>query len=146
MEFELFDADNHYYEAEDAFLRHADEKVKKYVRWVSEGKRRYLLFGDRLPSAIPNPTFNPVVRPGTHHDHLKALEAGGGPTSEMGGTRPEGNMSMMAGMSHPRPRAHLSRLQGPRGAAHDHGPAGGRAKLLVSDARPELRDHGERRP
>ena len=30
------DADNHYYEAEDAFIRHGDEDVKRYVRWVSE--------------------------------------------------------------------------------------------------------------
>jgi predicted TIM-barrel fold metal-dependent hydrolase len=76
VDFGIFDADNHYYEAEDAFLRYADEKVKKHVRWVSEGKRRFLVFGDRMPSAIPNPTFNPTVKPGSLHMRLKALEAG----------------------------------------------------------------------
>ena len=35
MDFKLFDADNHYYEAEDAFTRYGDERVKRYVRWVS---------------------------------------------------------------------------------------------------------------
>jgi hypothetical protein len=103
MDFEMFDADNHYYEAEDAFLRHADEKVKKHVRWVSEGKRRYLLFGDRLPSAIQNATFTPVVKPGSLHLLLKELEAGGRPNAGIGGTRPEGgSMTEMAGMSRTR--------------------------------------------
>ena len=34
MDFKLFDADNHYYEAEDAFTRYGDERVKRFVRWV----------------------------------------------------------------------------------------------------------------
>jgi hypothetical protein len=54
------------------------------VRWVSEGKRRFLLFGDRLPSAIPNPTFNPVVKPGSQPQLLKELEAGGRPNLDIG--------------------------------------------------------------
>ena len=45
MDYMLFDADNHYYEAEDAFTRYGDEDVKRYVRWVSEGKRRHIVFG-----------------------------------------------------------------------------------------------------
>jgi hypothetical protein len=40
VEYRLFDADNHYYEAEDAFTRHGDDEVRRFVRWVSEGKRR----------------------------------------------------------------------------------------------------------
>lgn len=105
MDFQLFDADNHYYEAEDAFLRYADEKVKKHVRWVSEGKRRYLLFGDRLPSAIPNTTFNPVVKPGSHHKLLKELEAGGRPNTLMSGSgsiTDGGATAAKAGMSRTR--------------------------------------------
>ncbi len=76
MDYELFDADNHYYEAEDCFTRHGDESVKKFVRWVSEGKRRHLLFGDVRQTMVPNPTFNPITRPGAFHDRLKDLAAG----------------------------------------------------------------------
>jgi predicted TIM-barrel fold metal-dependent hydrolase len=76
MDFKFFDADNHYYEAEDAFLRHADAKVKKHVRWLVDGKRRYLAFGNNIPADIPNATFNPVSKPGSMHERLKALEAG----------------------------------------------------------------------
>ena len=58
------DADNHYYEAEDAFTRYGDEKVKRYVRWVNDGKRRHIMFGDRMSTGVPNPTFNPIATPG----------------------------------------------------------------------------------
>ncbi|HLN15561.1 MAG TPA: amidohydrolase family protein [Acidimicrobiales bacterium] len=83
MDFQLFDADNHYYEAPDCFTRHGDETVRRYVRWVSEGKRRHLLFGDRQATgaglgfnSVPNPTFEPIARPGAFHDTLKAFESG----------------------------------------------------------------------
>ncbi len=78
MDFKLFDADNHYYEAEDAFTRYGDERVKRYVRWVSEGKRRHLMFGGQLSTGIPNPTFDPIARPGAFHERLKELQDGTG--------------------------------------------------------------------
>ena len=72
------DADNHYYEAEDAFIRHGDQDVKRYVRWVSEGKRRYLVFGSTMiglaNTSVPNPTFNPIATPGAFHARLKELQ------------------------------------------------------------------------
>ena len=55
----LIDADNHYYEAEDAFTRHGDEDVKRFVRWVQEGKRRKLAFGDRISDTPGNPDLQP---------------------------------------------------------------------------------------
>ena len=78
MDFKLFDADNHYYEAEDAFTRYGDERVKRYVRWVSEGKRRHIMFGNRVSTGVPNPTFNPIARPGAFHERLMELQDGKG--------------------------------------------------------------------
>jgi predicted TIM-barrel fold metal-dependent hydrolase len=72
----LVDADNHYYEAEDAFLRYGDESVRKFVRWVQDGKRRHLLFGDRRSTTPPNPTFDPIAKAGAFHARLKNLEEG----------------------------------------------------------------------
>ena len=81
MEFQLFDADNHYYEAEDAFTRYASERMKasRYVRWLTEadGKRRRLFFGDREARVIGNPTFDPVMKPGAFHTALKNLQSTG---------------------------------------------------------------------
>jgi predicted TIM-barrel fold metal-dependent hydrolase len=65
--YRLFDADNHYYEAPDAFIRYQDPKRRdKGARWVTaeDGTPR-LLFGDRLSRFLgSSPTFDPVGRPG----------------------------------------------------------------------------------
>ncbi len=65
LPFPLFDADNHYYEAEDAFTRHVDRRMqRRCMQWAEIGGRRRLLVGGRVNRFIPNPTFDPVARPG----------------------------------------------------------------------------------
>src|SRR5262249_12993358 len=64
---------NHYYEPEDAFTRHGDQSVKRFVRWLSEGKRKHIVFGNVMGTAIPNPTFNPIGKPGAYHRRLREL-------------------------------------------------------------------------
>ena len=73
LDHQLVDFDNHYYEAEDAFTRHGDDEVQRFVRWVSDGKKRRLIFGNVVAAAIPNPTFNPIGKPGSFHARLKEL-------------------------------------------------------------------------
>jgi predicted TIM-barrel fold metal-dependent hydrolase len=65
----VFDFDNHYYESEDAFTRHADPSLRnRGVRWADiDGKRR-LLVGGSLNSYIANPRFDPVAKPGALYD------------------------------------------------------------------------------
>lgn len=79
MEFTIFDADQHYYEAEDCLTRYASERMKseKYVRWLTEadGKRKRLILGNRIVDVIGNPTFNPVGPPGILHELLKKMES-----------------------------------------------------------------------
>jgi predicted TIM-barrel fold metal-dependent hydrolase len=59
------DADNHYYEALDAFTRHLDPAFRQRgVRVVRDGKRTEVLIGGKLNRFIPNPTFDPVIVPG----------------------------------------------------------------------------------
>lgn len=80
MDFKIFDADQHYYEAEDCLTRFASARMKteKFVRWVTEadGKRKRLLLGNQLVNVIGNPTFNPVALPGILHETLKKMEIG----------------------------------------------------------------------
>jgi predicted TIM-barrel fold metal-dependent hydrolase len=65
----IFDFDNHYYEAEDAFTRHADRSLRnRGVRWADIDGRRRLLVGGALNSYIANPTFDPVAKPGALFD------------------------------------------------------------------------------
>jgi predicted TIM-barrel fold metal-dependent hydrolase len=77
MDYPLVDADNHYYEAEDAFTRHGDADVNRFVRWMAQGKRKYIAFGNVMQTIAPNPTFSYVDKPGSMHKRLKDLAAGG---------------------------------------------------------------------
>ncbi len=78
IDYEIFDADNHYYEAEDCFTRHLDSGIKKRVaQWVEVEGRRRLLIGGKLNSFIPNPTFDPVGKPGALMEYYLGTEEGG---------------------------------------------------------------------
>jgi len=70
--FRAFDADNHYYEAEDAFTRHIEPAMaKRCMQWAEvDGKRRLLVAG-RINKFIPNPTFDPIARPGSLEDYFR---------------------------------------------------------------------------
>ena len=63
IDYRLFDADEHYYEPEDALTRHLDRKYRSAVRWVDMDGRRSLIIGGKLLQLIPNPTYDPVGRP-----------------------------------------------------------------------------------
>jgi predicted TIM-barrel fold metal-dependent hydrolase len=63
--FAAFDADNHYYEAIDAFTRYLDPAFRKRgVQWATIDGRNRLLVGGKICRFIPNPTFDPIARPG----------------------------------------------------------------------------------
>ena len=61
--FRPFDADNHYYEATDAFTRHIDPTHGQAVRCSGPRStaRQRLLVGGQVNRFIPNPTFDPIA-------------------------------------------------------------------------------------
>lgn len=64
--FRPFDADNHYYETVDAFTRHLDRRFRRRgVQVVQANDRTMILMGEKVSRFIPNPTFNPVLVPGS---------------------------------------------------------------------------------
>ncbi len=64
-DFPFFDCDHHYYEATDAFTRHLDPRLaQRCFQWVEAGGRQRLLVGEKVNRFIPNPTFDPVAKPG----------------------------------------------------------------------------------
>lgn len=76
--FKPFDADNHYYEATDAFIRHIDPSMaKRCMQWVELDGRQRLLVGGKVNRFIPNPTFNPVSKPGALDMYFRGKVAGG---------------------------------------------------------------------
>jgi predicted TIM-barrel fold metal-dependent hydrolase len=89
----VFDADNHYYEALDAFTRHLDPALgPRVIEWVDIGGRRYHALGGRVSRAVMNPTFNPVAPAGALADYFRG-NPNGVPMHELMGTpepiRPE---------------------------------------------------------
>jgi predicted TIM-barrel fold metal-dependent hydrolase len=66
IDWPIYDADQHYYEAADSFTRHLDPQYSYAFRWVTakDTGRTHLLVGDRLFTMIKNPTFDPVGKPG----------------------------------------------------------------------------------
>jgi len=85
----VFDADNHYYEALDAFTRYIDPAMQKRgIQWATiDGKER-LLVGGRINRFIPNPTFEHVSRPGALSEYFRAKSGVGEMRSAFGELEP----------------------------------------------------------
>jgi predicted TIM-barrel fold metal-dependent hydrolase len=76
--FQPFDADNHYYEAEDAFIRHIDPSMaKRCMQWAEVGGKKRLLVGGKINKFIPNPTFDPIAKPGSLETYFRGKNEGG---------------------------------------------------------------------
>jgi predicted TIM-barrel fold metal-dependent hydrolase len=72
LAYRAFDADNHYYEALDAFTRYLDPKLgPRCVQWAEIDGRKYHVVGGRVSRAVVNPTFDPIARAGAMHDYFR---------------------------------------------------------------------------
>jgi predicted TIM-barrel fold metal-dependent hydrolase len=105
VDYRLVDADNHYYEAEDAWTRHGSEAVKRYVTWLRDGKKQYLMFGDTRFTGVPNAAFHKVFKAGVLHDRLVDLEQGRPRSTGV----PEGGGADYHGKAEPIPDAYRNR-------------------------------------
>jgi predicted TIM-barrel fold metal-dependent hydrolase len=73
LDFPFFDADNHYYEALDAFTRYIDPAMRKRtMQWATIDGRQRLIVGGEINRFIPNPTFANVSKPGALSDYFRA--------------------------------------------------------------------------
>jgi predicted TIM-barrel fold metal-dependent hydrolase len=71
-----FDADNHFYEATDAFTRHVDKRMQsRCMRWAEINGKQRLLVGGKVNRFIPNPTFDPVSKPGALIEYFRGKVA-----------------------------------------------------------------------
>lgn len=84
-----FDADSHYYEAEDALTRHLPREWRRCgLKWAQIDGRKRLMLGDKVFNYIPNPTFDPIAKPGCMHDYFAAKLEGVDMKSAMGELEP----------------------------------------------------------
>ncbi|MBS1847815.1 MAG: amidohydrolase family protein [Actinobacteria bacterium] len=76
----VFDCDNHYYEALDAFTRHLDPAWgPRTIQWAEIDGRRYHVVAGRVSRAVVNPTFDPVAEPGVLRDYFRGNPNGDDP-------------------------------------------------------------------
>jgi predicted TIM-barrel fold metal-dependent hydrolase len=82
----VIDADNHYYEARDAFTRYLPAEMRRRgVQWVQlDGKERILAAG-KVTRVLANPTFDPVARPGSLMAYFRAKNTSGQDVKKMFG-------------------------------------------------------------
>lgn len=85
LDFPVFDADNHLYEAEDALTRHLPKSHKDLFRFVELNGRKKLVVRNMLTEYIPNPTFEVVARPGAHMAFYAAANTEGKTLRELTG-------------------------------------------------------------
>lgn len=78
LDFAVCDADNHYYEATDAFTRHVPRSMaNRCMAWAEVNGRTKLLVAGKVNDFIPNPTFDPVARPGSLMAFFRGTERSG---------------------------------------------------------------------
>ncbi|MBJ22269.1 MAG: amidohydrolase family protein [bacterium] len=66
LDYRVVDADHHYYEAADAFTRYLDPKLaRRNFQWTELNGRPTLIICGKVSHFIPNPTFDPVAKPGS---------------------------------------------------------------------------------
>ena len=86
LTFTFFDCDNHYYEALDAFTRHLDPAyAKRTMQWATIDGRTRLLVGGKINRFIPNPTFDPVAKPGALDEYFRGRNPKSASTIELFG-------------------------------------------------------------
>ena len=66
LPYKVYDADNHIYEPEDAFLRYLPEAAQRDFYFVERNGRKKLVIGGMVSEFIPNPTFEVIAAPGSH--------------------------------------------------------------------------------
>jgi len=85
----VFDGDNHYYEAEDAFTRHLDKRHgPRVIQWAEINGRKHHVIGGRVNRAVVNPTFNPVSAAGAMSEYFRGNPNGKLPHEFLGTPEP----------------------------------------------------------
>src|SRR6516162_8366248 len=71
LPYPLFDADNHLYETEEAFLKYLPKEYAGAIQYVQIKGRTKIAIRGQISEYIPNPTFEVVARPGAMEDYFR---------------------------------------------------------------------------
>jgi predicted TIM-barrel fold metal-dependent hydrolase len=81
----IYDADRHFYEPPEAFLRHLPKQHRRAFQYVQVNGRTKLAIDGVLSDYIPNPGFEVVAAPGSHEKWYRGQNPQGLSLREMGG-------------------------------------------------------------
>ena len=70
LPYPLFDADNHLYETEEAFLKYLPKAYAGAIQYVQVKGRTKIAIRGQISDYIPNPTFEVVARPGAMEEYF----------------------------------------------------------------------------
>jgi predicted TIM-barrel fold metal-dependent hydrolase len=104
----VFDADNHFYEPQEALVSHLPRKYRRDVQYVQVNGRTKLALCGQISDYIPNPTFDVVARPGTHEAWYRGTNTEGLSLRELTGAPEKCRDAYRA----PEPRLQLMDEQG----------------------------------
>src|SRR4029079_17502277 len=71
LDYAVWDADNHMYEAVDAYTRHLPKRYEGAIRFVDVGGRDKLEILGKISETIPNPTYSVVPTPGSWSEYFR---------------------------------------------------------------------------
>lgn len=100
VSYPLYDADRHFYEPPEAFLRNLPKKFHKEFQYVQVKGRTKLAVGGMLSDYIPNPTFEVVAAPGVHEKWYRGQNPEGLSLREVTGKPVESQAAFNNGEAH----------------------------------------------
>jgi predicted TIM-barrel fold metal-dependent hydrolase len=71
LDYPVFDADNHMYEATEAFTKYLPAEYEGVIKYVEVNGRTKIAIKNKISDYIPNPTFNKVAPPGAQELEFK---------------------------------------------------------------------------
>jgi predicted TIM-barrel fold metal-dependent hydrolase len=71
LPYPVFDADNHFYETQDALTKFLPDKRKNVIDYVQVRGRTKIVVRGHISDYIPNPTFEVVARPGAQEEYYR---------------------------------------------------------------------------
>ena len=71
LDYDVWDADNHLYEAVDAYTRHLPKRYEGAIRFVDVNGRDKLEILGKVSETIPNPTYVVIPTPGAWTEYFR---------------------------------------------------------------------------
>ncbi|HEY3143294.1 MAG TPA: amidohydrolase family protein [Acidimicrobiales bacterium] len=71
LDYEVFDADNHLYETQDALTKFLPDRHRGAIEYVEVRGRTKIAVRGQISEYIPNPTFDVIARPGAQEEYFR---------------------------------------------------------------------------